>query len=201
LDVASSAACQRLATAVADGSFSNGPLADGSFAPGSDGRFASDGGAAAAQIEGCLDATSAPPEGGGEDWAFGALQDEEGAAGRSGFWPLAAGTAAEASPFPKRHVASTWVQVRSVSFLESATAEPEPACFCKHLRRRRFEGSSEGVRPRPSPPNPPPQVQTLSGRLVRTAARHPMLLLLQYSGCFFLAVCVGFIFYDLDADL
>jgi hypothetical protein len=51
------------------------------------------------------------------------------------------------------------------------------------------------------PPNPPPQVQTLSGRLVRTAARHPMLLLLQYSGCFFLAVCVGFIFYDLDADL
>jgi hypothetical protein len=45
------------------------------------------------------------------------------------------------------------------------------------------------------------QLAVLSERLVRTAARHPMLVALQYGGALFLAVCLGFIFQDLDNDL
>jgi len=49
--------------------------------------------------------------------------------------------------------------------------------------------------------NPLLQLLVLSERLIRTAARHPMLVTLQYGGALFLAVCLGFIFQDLENDL
>ena len=45
------------------------------------------------------------------------------------------------------------------------------------------------------------QTLVLSERLVLTATRHPMLLALQYTGCLFLAICLGLIFYALDDTL
>lgn len=126
LDVASSEACQDLATAVADGSFACRNHQEARVTEDAWGT--------------CLDNTG--------DASFIAPNkkhsnyDNEVERNTSG------------SPFPPRHVASIWLQLK-----------------------------------------------TLSGRLVLTAVRHPMLLCLQYFGCFFLAVCVGFIFYDLGDDL
>ena len=45
------------------------------------------------------------------------------------------------------------------------------------------------------------QLQVLSERVVISAARHPMLVALQYSGALFLSICLGYIFKDLDKDL
>ena len=49
--------------------------------------------------------------------------------------------------------------------------------------------------------NPVVQFVVLSTRLVQTAVRHPMLLCLQYFGALFLAVALGSVFADVQADL
>ena len=126
LDVASSVVCQHLATAVADGSFAHRNHQEDRITGDAWGT--------------CLDTTGdasiiAPCE-------------------KVGDHNYELERHSSTSPFPPRHVASIWLQLK-----------------------------------------------TLSGRLVLTAARHPMLLCLQYLGCLFLVICVGFIFYDLGDDL
>jgi hypothetical protein len=188
LDVASSAACQRLAAAVADGSFAQ---------PAGGGR----GSAAWAAAPLCLDATSSVPPsaepGGRSRGASQALDDDddllggdEEATGRGSGpgrfeLPPSGRPSAKRNGFCARGVG--WA-ARGVAALGLGS-------------RPRADGSGEPPFPKRHVASVGLQIAALSSRLVLTSARHPMLLLLQYAGCFFLAVCVGFIFFDLEDDL
>lgn len=199
LDVASSSVCQQLAEAVHNGTFMTGG-ADEAEGMGAGGGGYVIGTNNRSEPVPCLDITSstfvpAPvedhdllEEAGNDD------DEEEGASGHGsafiGLQPYASSGNVGSGVYQK---CMQWRAARRLSSSSSSSSFSYQGGF------RRYR------KPMPFPPRHRAsmllQIRALSSRLVLTAARHPMLLLLQYAGCLFLAVCVGFIFFDLEADL
>lgn len=209
LDVASSSVCQQLAEAVRNGTFVHGGVGDGGGQ-----AVAGVGSGGGADLTGSnrvgafprLDVTSSTfvpaitsdhdENGTGFGEGAASIDDEEASGHGSalvGLQPYASSSSGDGGGMYEKCM--QW-SVAAGGFASSSSSSSSTSY---RGGGRRFQKAL------PFPPRHRAsillQIQALSSRLVLTAARHPMLLLLQYAGCLFLAVCVGFIFFDLEADL